>query len=93
MGRAERARMPRGAAGSVVDAPPAGALLTRADLLVRWAGHGSESTFRRAERSGQLRARTDGTRVAYSWTDVWMYEGGLPPLGREDEYRLPLVTA
>jgi excisionase family DNA binding protein len=72
--------------------PPANGLLTREDLIARWAGHGSESTFRRAERAGLLRPRTDGTRVAYSWPDVWDYEGGLPPIGHESEYQQSLVT-
>jgi hypothetical protein len=67
------------------------ALLSRGDLIRRWRW-GSEPTLYRAERDGLLVARRHGRRLGYAWKDIWAFEGGQPPEGREAEYRADLLT-
>lgn len=66
-------------------------LLSRADLRRRWQC-GSPSFFARAERAGWLVARRDGGVPGYTWQDVWTFEGGLPPHGRERAWKVDLLT-
>jgi len=67
------------------------ALVSRKRLKRRWRW-GSDSSFWRAEADGLLRPRRRGGRIRYAWPDVWAYEGGQPPAGREAEYRADLLT-
>lgn len=66
-------------------------LLSRDDLRRRWKC-GSPSFFARAERAGWLVARRDGGVLGYSWQDVWTFEGGPPPRGRESAWKVDLLT-
>ena len=66
-------------------------LLTRELLITRWRC-GSDAFFWRAERAGRLIPyRSDGL-TRYAWTDVFLFEGGLPPAGLEQTYRRDLLT-
>jgi hypothetical protein len=67
------------------------ALLGRDDLIRRWRW-GSAASFHRAERDGLLVPRRNGRRLGYAWRDVWAFEGGQPPEGREAAYRADLLT-
>jgi hypothetical protein len=67
------------------------ALLGRDDLIRRWRW-GSAASFHRAERDRLLVPRRNGRRLGYAWRDIWAFEGGQPPEGREDEYRADLLT-
>ncbi len=65
--------------------------LSRERLTRRWTW-GSTATFRRLEIDGLLVPRLFGTEPMYFWEDVFVYEGGLPPEGLEDRYRMDLLT-
>lgn len=67
-------------------------LLSRGDLRRRWQC-GSPSFFARVERAGWLVARREGGVPGYTWQDVWAFEGGLPPHGRERAWKADLLTA
>lgn len=75
-------------AGSI---PAPEQLLGPRDLFQRWKC-GSPSTLWRAEVDGFLIPRRHGALRGYAWEDVWIFEGGLPPDGRETEYRAPLMA-
>lgn len=66
-------------------------LFDRARLIQRWH-HGSESFFFRHERSGRLKAVSDGTKIRYRRDDVYDFEGGQPPAGMEAAYAEDLLT-
>lgn len=66
-------------------------LFDRARLIKRWR-HGSASFFFRHERSGRLKAVSDGTKVRYRRKDVYDFEGGQPPWGMKAAYQSDLIT-
>ncbi|GGO58624.1 DNA binding domain-containing protein, excisionase family [Roseovarius pacificus] len=76
---------------STIFEPDALRLLSRRRLLQRWQ-HGSDAFFWRAERDGLLVPRRDGRRIGYAEADVFAFEGGQPPKGLLDAYRLDLLT-
>lgn len=67
------------------------ALIDRARLIRRWQ-HGSDAFFWRHEQSGALRAVSDGTKVRYTLSDVFAFEGGQPPDDQIEEYKSELLT-
>ena len=71
--------------------PPAEQLLGPRDLFRRWRC-GSPSTLWRAEADGVLIPRRHGALRGYRWSDIWQFEGGQPPVGREAFYRQHLLT-
>ena len=80
--------------GNFVHSRPAAVvnnLLSRERLIRRWQC-GSDSSFYRAERSQSLVPRQFGGVLGYTWPDVWAYEGGQPPEGRERDWQRDLLT-
>ena len=73
------------------DPLPAGdALVSRARLIQRWR-HGSDPFFWRMEADGLLLPVRRGRRALYRVADVFVFEGDLPPDGREVAYRVDLM--
>lgn len=66
-------------------------LLDRQRLTQRWQ-HGSDAFCWRHEASGALVARSDGTKVRYSWDDIFEFEGGQPPKRLREAYKSDLLT-
>jgi excisionase family DNA binding protein len=66
-------------------------LVSRARLIRRWR-HGSAAFLWRAGERGLLRPVRDGAILRYRWTDVFIFEGGLPPPGMTAAYTEDLWT-
>lgn len=69
---------------------PLAKLIDRAGLIRRWQ-HGSDSFFWRQEQAGRLLPVKQDGLLRYRFCDVLVFEGGLPPAGRVEEYFADLM--